>query len=388
VLVATLSGPALSKPADPIPNVSVAPLPSALLAQGDTHSPVIDPDLRATFTFRSSTAKSVEVFGGWGPSFSLVATPMTQTAAGVWTAVVGPLTPGSYAYYFIVDGVPTRDPLNPNRVTTNRTPEFTTFFIPGRSVDWVSRQNVKHGEVTELTYPSAVTGTSRQAAVWTPPGYEDSKRKYPVFYLLFGGGGGDLDWIQFNRANLILDNLLAAGRIKPMVVVMPHNGQLPGAQGGMPETDPIIPEMLDNLIPAVEQGYRVHRDPANRALAGLSFGGFQTFDLVLTHPREFAYVGNFSSGLFPPALNAIRTSAMLTPERIREINQLKLFRIYVGDANDIATDANAGVKNFFDEYGINYQFNGAREGYGHVFRTWQLDLHDFAPLLFRGSSHM
>jgi enterochelin esterase-like enzyme len=332
------------------------------------------------FTFRSSTAKTVTVTGSWGPSYTDATSALRASHPGQWTTVIGPLAPGLYTYSFTVDdGMATADPRNPHVIHSN--PALRAFLVPGPSANLLTRQGVPHGQVTLLTYQSNVTLSTRNATVWTPPGYTDSDHRYPTLYLFHGGKGDYLDWAQQGRANITLDNLLAAGKITPMVVVM-GDGNVPGAIG-LPQDDEFVPEVLDNLVPAVQRAYRVLPDAEHRALAGLSIGGLQTFNTLLTRPGTFGYVGDFSAGYFPSMIAEIRDSGLLTPSRVSAINtRTKLFRIYVGSKADVVYEDNNATRRLFDDYGTEYEFAGAYPEAGHAWKTWQHDLADFAPRIF------
>ena len=356
---------------------SVTPLPAAQRAQADTPNPSLD-DGFATFTYRSSSATSVSLTGSFGPSDAALTATFTKSGDDLFTAVVGPLDPGLYSYRMTVDGKVVADPANPNVVQS--TPGTTMFLVPGKASKLLTERKVAHGELSVLTYPSEVTGTRRRATVWTPPGYPKRGLAYPTFYLVHGGGGDELDWVQQGRANLILDNLYAAKKIEPMVVVMP-DADVPGATG-LPEGDTFVPELLENLAPAVRSNFQVSQRTADQALAGLSLGGLQTFNVLFSQPGQFRYVGDFSSGYFPQVLADLQDSDALSAANVRAVNKTKLFRIYVGNRTDIAYLNNVATRKVFDEAGVDYTFDGVYRESGHTWRTWQEDLRDFAPRLF------
>ncbi len=197
-----------------------APATSLLQTTTPVTAAAADPVLSdgfVTFTLSAPGVKAVSVIGSWGLSYTNVAYPMSQSGA-TWTVFLGPLTPGLYSYNFIVDGVATKDPNNPSVVHSN--PALSTFFVPGEAADFLAIHQGPKGAVNVLTYHSNVTGTDRHATVWTPPGYSATRDDpYPTFYLVHGGGGDYLDWVQQGRANVILDNLYNARRLEPMVVV-------------------------------------------------------------------------------------------------------------------------------------------------------------------------
>jgi enterochelin esterase-like enzyme len=215
--------------------------------------------------------------------------------------------------------------------------------------------------------------------VWTPPGYEASGATYPTLYLVHGGGGDSRYWVAQAWGNIILDNLLAAGAIVPFVMVMP-DANVPGTLAG-PDGDTFPAELLDHLVPAVQRCFRVSTEPRDRALAGLSNGGLQTWDVLLTRPGAFAYIGDMSSGYSSTVIRAIRRSGLLETNR-DAINATVLHRIYVGDRTDMDYAANGATRALFDEYGIRYEFAGEYPS-GHSYITWQHNLVDLARLLFR-----
>jgi enterochelin esterase-like enzyme len=340
-------------------------------------NPVIDRERFATFTYTSTTATKVTLNGSWGPSDATMMVTMSRGANGVFTAVLGPLEPGFYNYVINADGTDVQDPLNLNRVQS--VPIMETFWVPGPSPVDDATRNVPHGKLTVLSYDSDVTGTRRNAAVWTPPGRR-STAGLPTLYLMHGGAGDYLNWIQLGKANDILDNLYARHRITPMVVVFP-DGNVPGSTG-LPEADTFPKEMTQNVVPAVEQAYRVSPRASDRALAGLSLGGLQVFNTLLAAPGAFPYLGDFSSGWFPATIDQLRTQdeALLTNPEVNR--RTKLFRVYVGNKTDIAYANNVATRKLFDDYGIRYQFGGVYAAAGHVWETWQVNLTDFAPRLF------
>jgi enterochelin esterase-like enzyme len=367
------SATAAAPPGAPVPQAA------ALLSTAAAADPTITSDGFVTFSLTAPSATTVTVSGSWGLSYTNVAYPLSKSN-GVWTAFLGPLTPGLYSYNFVVDGVATKDPGNQTVVHSN--PSLSTFFVPGKGANFEAVQTGPKGKLATLTYHSAVTGTDRNAEIWTPPGYSAANRKtYPAFYLVHGGGGDYLDWVQQGRANVILDNLYNAHKIKPMVVVM-VDGNIPGSIG-LPESDSFVPEVLNNLLPAVQKHYNVSHSASQRALAGLSLGGLQAFNMLLSRPGAFAYVGDFSSGYFPAVIDQLKATdrALLTNKAINR--STKLFRIYIGNKADIAYGNNFATRALFDEYHIKYQFAGVYPIAGHVWKTWQHDLADFAPRLFR-----
>jgi len=276
-------------------------------------SPEVAPDRRVTFRILAPTAATVEVrspgdipgVGGRG-----VAPPqLTKEADGVWQRTFGPLPAGAYRYAFVVNGVTVVDSRNPATSQTNTT-VYSLAVVPGSDV--FDTRNVPHGAVAAVHYNSTALGGIRRMHVYTPPGYEMNRERYPVFYLLHGAGDVDDSWSSVGRAGFILDNLIAANKAKPMIVVMPAghvNGagaalgsQVPaaaaqGTPGIGPGPDPFISDFMTDIVPYIEKNYRVLTDRQSRAIAGLSMGGNQTLNIAIQHLDKFAYVGVFSSGI-------------------------------------------------------------------------------------------
>jgi enterochelin esterase-like enzyme len=223
----------------------------------------------------------------------------TKNDTGIWEATVGPLPPGAYRYVFQVDGVRVLDPVN-TRTAESRDNMWSLFTVSG--AETMDTTDVPHGAVAEIFYYSSVLKTTRRMHVYTPPGYEASNAKYPVFYLLHGSGDTDDAWTSVGRAAFIFDNLLAAKKTKAMIVVMPA-GHQPGvpfgagaAPGPAPTVNPFTNEFITDMLPYVEKHYRTINDRQHRAIAGLSMGGSQTLDIAFNHLNMFAEIGVFSSG--------------------------------------------------------------------------------------------
>ena len=246
---------------------------------------------------------------------------LTRNAEGVWEGTFGPVPAGAYRYVFAVDGVTVVDARNPMTSQTNTT-VYSLAVVPGSEV--FDTKNVPHGAVASVHYNSTALGGIRRMHVYTPPGYESNRDRYPVFYLLHGAGDVDDSWTSVGRAGFILDNLIAAGKAKPMIVVMPAGhvngagaalgGTVPAAAAqGMPGIgsgpDPFANDFQTDLLPYVEKNYRVLTDRQSRAIAGLSMGGNQTLNIAIPHLEKFAYIGVFSSGIISGARGAAPADA-------------------------------------------------------------------------------
>src|SRR5262249_27630307 len=244
-------------------------------------SPEVHPDKKVTFRIRAPKASEVTLRGDW-----MTGAPekLAKDDTGVWSVTVGPLTPDFYSYIFTVDGVRTLDPANPT-IKQGMASLDNMFFLSGPEADFEDNKPVPHGDVRKVWYQSTTLKDQRRMHVYTPPGYDAGTEKYPVFYLLHGGGDEDSGGSTIGRAGVILDNLIAAGKARPMIVVMP-NGSLPRpAVAPGAKLDPaelaalqnrFTDELLKDVVPHVEKNFRVRPGPENRALAGLSMGGGQT----------------------------------------------------------------------------------------------------------------
>jgi enterochelin esterase-like enzyme len=354
-------------------------------------SPEVAADHTVTFRIYAPKASEVTVSGdflGTSPPAKL-----TRDDKGVWSATVGPLTPDFYSYAFTVDGVKTLDPKNPT-VKQGIAGVDNMVFVAGKEADFQDNQHVPHGDVRKVWYESGTLQTQRRMHVYTPPGYDAGSERYPVFYLLHGGGDEDSGWSSIGRAGFILDNLIAAKKAKPMLVVMP-NGSLPrpaarvaaGAQSG-PEAARAMAslqgrftnELLNDVIPYVEKHFRVLPGGENRALAGLSMGGGQTLAAVTSHPDQFAYVGVWSAGLGRNAEDFEKRNAVFLESAAKVNQSVKLFSISVGD-KDFTYNGSRNLAEVLKKHGIKNELHVS--GGGHTWINWRHYLNDFAPLLFQ-----
>jgi enterochelin esterase family protein len=282
-----------AQPAGP----ATGPAASATVGQPPVvTSPEVQPDRRVVFRIAAPHASEVKLTAGDIPGNSH-GTAMTKGENGVWEVTMGPLEPGAYRYNFNVDGIPVIDPRNAS-VSESNNNVWSLVVVPGSEL--MDTRQVPHGAVAAVTYYSTALQKFRRMHVYTPPGYELGKERYPVFYLLHGAGDSDDSWTSVGRAGFILDNLIAANKAKPMIVVMPagHTRQfLPGAARGQNTTDEFVQDFMTDIMPYVEKNYRTIADRRHRAIAGLSMGGNQTLNIAIPHLDKFAYVGVFSSGL-------------------------------------------------------------------------------------------
>jgi enterochelin esterase-like enzyme len=270
--------------------------------------------------------------------------------------------------------------------------------VPGEEAAFLAMRNVPHGALHEHWYQSTALGTTRRVFVYTPPGYNASAGKtYPVLYLLHGMGDDEGYWTQAGRANFIMDNLLAEGKAKPAIIVMPfgHSSRTlrrrssgPRAAGAPAVTDVrggrafgvqmLETDLLENVIPLIEHEYRAVRDRDQRAIAGVSMGGYQALSIALNNPSYFAYVGAFSSGLESKNFESDFQSFLANPEKANR--QTKLLWIGCG-ADDRLLEGNQKFEKMLADKDIKHEFV-VTPGYGHSWLLWRLYLRDLMPKLF------
>jgi enterochelin esterase-like enzyme len=255
--------------------------------------------------------------------------------------------------------------------------------VPGAKAAFYDGQAVPHGNVHERWYHSKSLGAMRRLRVYTPPGYEDSRTtRYPVLYLLHGANLDENAWTRLGRANLILDNLLAAGKTQPFIAVMPFGyGTPPGAarvESPSSNTELFGKDLLGDVIPFIESEYRASKDRGQRALAGLSMGGGQALTIGLQHPELFSQVAGFSAAV--RVAEPEKTFAGLLANPAETNQKLKLLGIGCG-TEDSLFQANQEFSGFLKKHGIKHEFR-ATEG-AHTFMVWRRYLNELAPLLFR-----
>lgn len=342
-------------------------------------SPEVHPD--RSVTFRLFAPKATEVLLMGSPGILEVIKqprPLVKDAKGVWSLTLDPLPPGFYTYGYAIDGgLRMPDPSNPD-LELRRWGATSMFIVPGPEKAIYEERPVPHGNVHVNFYDSKNLNMPRMFYVYTPPGYETGKQKYPVLYLLHGSGQIESSWTWTGKANVIMDNLLADGKIKPMIVVMPYGHipreikPTPGAPAPPSDNTLIEKELLTGVQPLVESRYRVFTDRAHRAIGGLSMGASQSMTIGLHNLDQFAYIAAFS-GAGSRADWEKMDAAVLN-------SMLKVLWLGCG-SEDAAFN---GVKSFDEmltKKNVKHVFNPS--GGAHSWPNWQVYLSKYAPLLFR-----
>lgn len=366
-------------------------------------SPEINPDNSVTFRIMAPKAVKVQITGDFLPTQKM-ATPFGVFDApgvadlvekdGFWFYTSEPLVSELYSYNFVVDGLRILDPAN--AYMTRDISSFTNIFIiKGEKGDLYSVQDVPHGTVSRVWYNSPTLGKERRMTVYTPAGYETNKKEsYPVLYLLHGMGGDEEAWTTLGRAAKILDNLIAAGKAKPMLIVMTNGNALhqsaPGESGeGMYKPyncgsmDGTFEPSFPDVIKFVESNYRVIRKKSARAICGLSMGGFHSLHISRLFPDTFDYVGLFSAAILPGQPGQEVPAAYQNMDETLKIQfskNPKLYYIAIGSA-DFLYQANVEYRAKLDAAGYKYEYH--ESGKGHIWENWRIYLSEFAPKLFQ-----
>jgi enterochelin esterase family protein len=348
-------------------------------------SPEVKTDRKVVFRIHAPKAESVGLFttdipGGFAPR------PLKKGENGVWELALGPIDPGTYRYLFSIDGVLTADPRN-QAVSESNGNAWSVVHVPGS--DFMDRADVPHGAVARVYYRSTALGKDRRLHVYTPPGYEAGAEKYPVLYLLHGAGDSDDSWTSVGRANFILDNLIAAKKAKPMIIVMPagHTGPFsfimpttPTREGGPIGYAKFEDEFTKDIGPYIEQHYRVQTDRNDRAIAGLSMGGAQTLNIAAAHPEEFGYVGVFSSAVIFGKTSDWEKEHAKGLDDADARKGLKMLWFATGKDDFLMARTKETVE-LFKKHSFSPVFKETTGG--HTWINWQKYLNEFAPQLFQ-----
>ena len=324
------------------------------------------PDGKVLFQIYAPKARTVAVTGDLPWDKPVI---FKEAPNGVWKGVCEGLADGCFRYTFIVDGTRVQDPKAP--LSAEQASVFTKG--PGYIKD------VPHGAVAQRYYWSQTLGEMRRMHVWTPAGYEKSKAKLPVLYLIHGGGDNDASWPGVGTAGWILDNLLAEGKMVPMIVVMP-NGTVTNVPNEVP---PFAQDMVTDIIPFVESNYNVYTDAKHRAVAGLSMGGMETMEVAFNNIDMFTYVWVLSSSLMPGLDPAAESERLQVKKNAAKMNKhFKALVFTQGGPADIAYKNCENTRNQLVQDGLKFDYmENAQEG--HSWATWRADLQTLAPTLFK-----
>jgi enterochelin esterase family protein len=350
-------------------------------------SPEVQADRKVTFRILAPKAQAVRLSAGDLPGDPRQQRDLTKGENGVWELTVGPVDPGTYRYTFGVDGVSVVDPRSAATSESNGN-VWSVVHVPGLA--FADAADVPHGAVAAVHYRSASLGRDRRMHVYTPPGYEAGQDKYPVLYLLHGAGDSDDSWTSVGRANFIFDNLIAAGKAKPMVVVMPAGHTGPFSFGAPPAPGPdgranlganaFENDFVKDIRPYVEKHYRVLTDRNSRAIAGLSMGGAQTLNVSLDNIQDYGYVGVFSSGLLFRNVQQWEQENAAKLDDAKAKDGLKLLWFSTG-SQDFLLNGTRQTVELLKKHGFNPEFKESAGG--HTWINWRNYLNEFAPQLFR-----
>lgn len=353
-------------------NYPVAGVPASTNMRNAQY-PQVDADSRVLFNIKAPQAQKIQV--DLGKKYDMV-----KDETGTWTVTTDSISEGFHYYSLIIDGVTVADPASETFYGMSRM--ASGIEIPFAGGGYYAMRNVPHGDIRIKKYFSRVTNSWRSFYLYTPPDYDSNlNAKYPVLYIMHGGGEDQRGWATQGKTDLILDNLIAEKKAKPMLVVM-VDGNFSGAGGGEAGLKIFEDELKQAVIPFVEKNYRVEQGANNRALAGLSMGGIQTLYAGVKNTDMFAHLGVFSSGWFinQPALSNPQYDFMKANAATINSN-VKNFWIAMGGKEDIAYANCQAMMKKFDEMGIKYSYTEYPGG--HTWPVWRNNLYKFAQLLFK-----
>lgn len=353
-------------------------------------SPEINPDNTVTFRLKAPDVSQAFVTGDfldWGKA------PMTKTDDGMWQLTTDTLPAELYLYNYIVDGLSIADPSNVFTIRDVCT-VFNYFIVPGKATELYNVCDVPHGTMRQIWYDSPSLGMKRRLNIYTPPGYETGDSRYPVLYLLHGMGGDETAWAALGRAAQIFDNLIADGRMQPMIVVMPNGNASQEAAPGethfglvpptvaLPHTmDGAFEEAFPDIITFVDNTFRTVPDKAHRAIAGLSMGGFHSCHTSRLYPDMFDYVGLFSAAISPRDKSHTKIYDDIEGGLKRQFDQKPaLYWIAIGD-KDFLYEENRNFRALLDKGGYPYEY--VESGGGHCWPNWRNYLTAFVQRLFK-----
>lgn len=377
----------------------------ALWGASQIKSPEVNDNNTVTFRLKAPKAVKVQVTGDFLPT-QPIQTPfgtfdgpgvadLVEGENGVWEYTTPEaLAPELYSYTFLVDGLKINDPSNV--FVIRDTASLTNVFLIGgdERADLYAVKDVPHGTVSKVWYNSPSLGMNRRLTVYTPAGYEKGSQRYPVFYLLHGMGGDENAWTELGRAAQILDNLIAQGKAEPMIVVMTNgNAGLEAAPGesslGYTQPTTALPKTMEGsfetsfpeIVKFIDKNYRTKANKKNRAIAGLSMGGFHSMHISKQYPDMFDYVGLFSAAIMPgqnvtsPVYDDIEGKLA-----VQFAKKPALYWIAIGD-KDFLYQANSDYRKLLDNKGYKYTYRESPDG--HIWKNWRIYLTEFVPQLFR-----
>ncbi len=369
----------------------------ALWGQQNIVSPEIHENNTVTFRLKAPKAIKIEVTGDFlpaGKNGEAGKASLTENKDGVWEFTTNePLVSELYSYSFIVDGLKTQDPSNVYMIRDVAS-VTNVFIVGGEKGKLYSVNNVPHGSVTRCWYNSPTLNMKRRLTIYTPAGYETGNKKYPVLYLLHGMGGDEEAWIALGRTAQILDNLIAQGKAKPMIVVMP-NGNVdheaaPGeSASGMIKPTMQLPKTMEgsmeesfpDIVNFVDRNYRTVKTKSGRAIAGLSMGGFHSLHISKQYPDMFNYIGLFSAAIMPnEKVKSPIYDNMEAKLKTQFSKNPALYWIAIGNT-DFLYKANADYRKLLDEKGYKYTYFESEEG--HIWKNWRIYLTAFSQMLFK-----
>ncbi len=362
---------------------------------GEIVSPEIHEDHTVTFRVQAPGADEVKLTGDWMPAEGWVPglQDMEKDENGLWTFTTAVMEPELYGYTFLIDGVRTNDP---NNVFVSRDIATNTniLLVSGGQADLYRVLEVPHGTVTRTWYDSPVLNMSRRITIYTPPGYESGRTSYPVLYLLHGAGGDEEAWNELGRASKIMDNLIAQGKVEPMIMVMPNGNVSQQAAPGEGKRGYYKPQFMEmgtmdgsfeasfmDIVNFVEESYRVKDKKKYRAVAGLSMGGFHSLHISRYYPNTFDYVGLFSAAILPNQNVTSKVYQDIDGTLMQQMdNGYKLYWIGIGKTDFLYNNVKLYTEKL-TAMGMPYTYRES-EG-GHIWKNWRVYLSEFTPLLFK-----
>lgn len=362
--------------------------------EGAISSPIVNADNTVTFRLNAPKAETVQVIGDWAVDNGKAS--LVRNNEGLWEYTTPVLPSEMYTYRFVIDDVVVIDPTNPfvKRDVGN---VFSYFYVGNGCADYYQVHNVPHGNITTTWYHSDVLNADRRMTVYTPPCYDKSDKSYPVLYLLHGSGGDENAWNELGHIARVMDNLIAEGKAKPAIVVMPNGNASKQAAPSETFENLDYKPVMTNMLPAYKNGayeesfgeiikyidaaFRTIPDKEHRAVAGLSMGGFHSLYIALTYPTAFDYVGLFSAGL-PSDFNALNGDLYdKTDDKLMRLKSEGYKRFWIAcGKDDFLYQANRSFCKHLDSIGFEYVYHESERG--HLWANWRQYLLLFVPMLF------